>query len=119
MDFAAETVALLSASPVTVKCPAGDIIGTRTASTDAFLGIRYGTVPGRFQPSHSFNYGTSMHALTYGATCYQATAPLKPQPGTNYSEQCLYLNMYTPSLQIAFWIHGGGFTQACFTPLLK
>ena len=119
-----------TSSPITVSSPAGLVTGTRDGGVDSFLGIRYGHAA-RFQAASRYTYPgggpagkANVTALATGAWCYQATAPLKPSPDHTYAEDCLFLNIWRPAagtggregsskrpIPIAFWIHGGGFTQ--------
>jgi para-nitrobenzyl esterase len=55
-------------------------------------------------------------ATSYGAICYQAGSSLRI-PRSNMSEDCLTLNIWTPSLKpaepapVMVYIHGGGFVH--------
>jgi carboxylesterase type B len=80
-----------------------------------FLGIRYAPQPTRFTYSTPYKgSGGTASALEYGSECVQ---------GSNTgSEDCLFLNIWTPYLPnpdnpqkaalkpVMFWIHGGAFT---------
>ena len=87
-----------------------ELPGDPATGVNAFLGIRYGQAPLgtlRWQPPQAPNPGQgSMVAATPGHTCTQGRA--------TDSEDCLFLNVYTPSnankhsrLPVFVWIHGG------------
>ncbi|KAL2017034.1 hypothetical protein VTK56DRAFT_2678 [Thermocarpiscus australiensis] len=92
------------------------LTGFRDRLSFRFLGIRYAAQPKRFTYSTLFRgSGEAASALAYGSQCAQA-----PDTG---SEDCLFLNVWTPYLPnpnstpkkknlrpVAFWIHGGAFT---------
>lgn len=79
-----------------------------------FLGIRYAPQPKRFTYSTPYTgTGGNVSATTYGSQCIQSGGG---------SEDCLFLNIWTPYLPahggapanklkpVMFWIHGGAFT---------
>lgn len=93
--------------------------GFRDRVSFRFLGIRYAPEPERFTYSVPYEgSGQSLSALDYGSECVQQ--------GLNGSEDCLFLNIWTPYLPrpssckplandglkpVMFWIHGGAFTS--------
>ena len=112
-----------AALAVTVDAPVGKVVGTTAGKVDRFLGIRYG-VAERFEASRPFNYsaGKPIDASEYGAWCYQASFPEKPDPSHTYSEDCLFLNVWREAAgdksknetkqaaqlaPVMFYIHGG------------
>ncbi|SHN70666.1 carboxylesterase/lipase family protein [Bradyrhizobium erythrophlei] len=87
-----------------------ELPGDPATGVNAFLGIRYGQAPLgtlRWQPPQAPNPGQgSMVAAIPGHSCTQGRA--------TDSEDCLFLNVYTPSnankhsrLPVFVWIHGG------------
>ncbi len=130
----ASTVAALSARPAaaasdpstrpacttpTVSTPAGRFCGLAVTvkdeggafAADAYEGIRYGNAK-RWTPSTPVPASGLVKATAFGPIC--------PQPrgdGTNQSEECLYLNLWTPtgsdakSLPVMVFIHGGSFVS--------
>lgn len=87
----------------------------RDKASFRFEGIRYAPQPERFTYSQLYNGTGPSTALTFGSQCVQA--------GDLGSEDCLFLNVWTPFLPasskplstrlkpVMFWIHGGAFTS--------
>ncbi len=90
----------------------GPVRGYRDGSVTVFKGVRYGadTAPRRIQPpSPPRPWTEPADAFAYG--------PASPQGGSepNQSEDCLFLNVWTPSLDaerrpVMVYIHGGGYS---------
>jgi len=90
----------------------GPVIGARDHGILSFKGVRYGadTRPTRFQPPRPpAPWSRPVEALAYGAAC--------PQSGdeANQSEDCLFLNVWTPGLDagrrpVMVYIHGGAYS---------
>jgi para-nitrobenzyl esterase len=87
-----------------------ELPGDPASGVNVFFGIRYGQAPVstlRWKPPQAPNPGQgSIVAGTIGHTCTQGRA--------TDSEDCLFLNVYTPStatgrskLPVFIWIHGG------------
>merc|ERR1712241_1404073 len=88
-----------------------------------FKGIPYAQPPVgalRFQPpQHSSSWGGTLMATEYGPVCPQQESFGEEAGSYKGEEDCLYLNIYTPTLTrstnpfalkaVMLWIHGGGF----------
>lgn len=100
----------------------GVVIGATTNGVSQFLGIPYAAPPIenlRWRPPKRFGFfhGFFLEATQFGSAC--------TQPGGVGSENCLFLNVFTPQLKsdhdgrglpVMFWIHGGGLINGSSTP---
>ena len=117
---AAASPASGGASPV-VHIDGGLVRGADAAGVNSFRGLPYAAPPTgnlRWRPPQPASSWSGVRDATQsGAGCPQALErnPFLP-PGT-ISEDCLNLNVYTPTLRrcsdrpVLVWIHGGGLVQ--------
>ena len=120
-----------------VNTPCGPIKGSSgpVPGTVAYKGIRYATA-GRWEyPKQVTAWNGIYDATQYGSCCYQPRAFYNEEENKkkyfyynefrkgatyNYSEDCLFLNIFTPDtvkegdeLPVIVSIHGGSFTGGC------
>ncbi len=98
---------------VVVRTRSGRVRGESRQGLGVFRGIRYGvdTGPRRFMPPQAPPPWTEVvDALGFGAAC--------PQPGVGEptSEDCLFLNVWTPGIDdgarpVLVYIHGGAYAS--------
>ena len=109
-----------------VSTTGGAVQGKHEGSVDAFLGIPYAKPPvGELRwraPVNAEPWTGVRDATRFCASCIQIARPGDARPFTQeflaeppFSEDCLYLNVWTPAkrskpLPVFVWIHGGAFT---------
>jgi carboxylesterase type B len=83
-----------------------------SADVDAYEGIRYGTAKRWTAPSLVPASSALVKATAYGPAC-----PQPPVPGYTQSEDCLFLNLWTPTrssvkrLPVLVFFYGGSFVD--------
>src|SRR5574344_1456681 len=102
----------------TVKTAQGIVSGAQENGVLSFKGMPYAKPPLgelRFTPPNEAEPWTGVReCIAYGPCATQADSILV---NNETSEDCLYLNIWTPNvsgkLPVYFWIHGGGFCTGC------
>lgn len=105
----------------TAVTPLGEVKGVDLEGCERYAGIRYAKAPVgdlRFRAPVPVDAWDGV----YDATAFGPAAPqMKPAPGmvgaardTNFDEDCLFLNVWTPSADdgarpVMVWIHGGAY----------
>ncbi len=126
LTLAAAAAASGSGGAPIVTTGDGAVRGTTAGTVAEFLGIPYAAPPTGYlrwrPPQPPAGWRGVRDATQFAPSCPQPGSPFLP-PGP-FSEDCLYLNVYTPALSISdmrssdqdsrpvlVWIHGGGLTE--------
>ena len=105
---------------VTVNTRRGEIRGLRADGVLHFRGVRYAEPPvreNRFRAPLAASPWTGIWDATgFPNRCMQPDAAFLGEPMGATNEDCLFLNIVTPSIEgqrhpVLFWIHGGGFVN--------
>jgi para-nitrobenzyl esterase len=115
----------LSQDLVTIE--SGRIRGTVQSEVTAFKGIPFAAAPVadlRWRPPQApAKWAGIRSAADYGHDCMQLPFPSDAAPlGTPPAEDCLYLNVWTPTrrgaapLPVMVWVYGGGFVNGGSSP---
>ena len=113
-----------------VETAAGQLQGTRVNGVNVFKGIQYGAPTSgaaRFKaPRPAPPWSGVKHANAYGPAAPQGASMLPATTqssgvslvgnGSTFSEDCLYLNVWSPGIDhskrpVMVWLHGGGFSS--------
>ena len=109
-----------------VDTPCGQIRGvTAPSGVAVYKGIRFATASRLEPPVLVDHWSGVLEAITIGPECPQTESQLRQllnADDSGQSEDCLFLNITTPSISdtprpVHVWIHGGGFTN--ITPPLS
>jgi para-nitrobenzyl esterase len=117
----AQVTAAAHAPRPVVKTADGWLRGTVSQGAREFLGVPYAAPPVydlRFAPPQPVQHWSGIRSATVqGPACIQFQ-PTGVRNSQATSEDCLYLDIYTPAgarpggnLPVVFWMHGGAHTQ--------
>ncbi|KAJ6104089.1 Carboxylesterase type B [Penicillium sp. IBT 18751x] len=112
-------------SKLTIESQGYSMTGYRDARSFRFLGIPFANPPTghlRFAPPQAYSGPEVIDATTLSDSCIQSMSNFGTKGNGGISEDCLYLNVYTPVLPssrgqrtalrpVAVYLYGGAFTK--------
>lgn len=104
-----------------IETPQGSIEGVREHGVNAYLGVPYAAAPvGLLRwraPEPAPTWEGVRNAIDFAPACLQTGVSIPGEPAPTVSEDCLYLNIWTPEPRprarrpVMVFIHGGGYTN--------
>ncbi len=111
----------IAQQPAPVKVEGGLVQGTSEDGLTVYTGVPFAAPPvGDLRwraPQPAAKWEGTRQAVKFGRSCVQAMANPAAGAGTEKSEDCLYLNVWTPAksaaerIPVLVWIYGGGFSM--------